>query len=44
MERIDMTLAKKRKMLALTDSTDSLPEAARWDCKGREGYVGKAAR
>ena len=36
-ERIDMTLAKKRKMLALTDSTDSLPEAARWDCKGREG-------
>ena len=43
-ERIDMTLAKKRKMLALTDSTDSLPEAARWDCKGREGYVGKAAR
>ena len=43
-ERIDMTLAKKRKMLALTDSTDSLPEAARWDCKGREGYVGKAAQ
>ncbi|WP_418390100.1 hydroxylamine reductase, partial [[Clostridium] scindens] len=43
-ERIDMTLAKKRKMLALTDSTDSLPEAARWDCKGRDGYVGKAAQ
>ena len=43
-ERIDRTLAKKRDLLALTGSKDSLPEAARWDCKGREGYMGKAVQ